>query len=472
MIKENKSSANTGFKKFIFYLRWFLNSKFYPILIAVSVLISHTFSIEEFGITMVLLTVFTGLIICDDLSFIISPLFLSFFMFSEKSVSSGRFYEKPYLIAMVIGAIVFGAFIIAHFIIHRKNITLKSFSSSKLSSGFVLLSIAFLLNGCLNLDEYEIGNITFSIALIFSLLGIFFLFTINVNKSKSLMNNLMFILFLVSVLITLEVLIAVILAERVPSAIDTYKFQIVNGELFKNSIKLGWGMWNNIGGFLAFLLPVHFYLASTKKKVGFIFYITALISMLATTITLSRSSLLSAGITFVICAILCCFTGVNKKINRIITIAIFVLGVIGIIVLWGKITTILGDYISRGLDDNGRFEMYKHGLLNYLLNPIFGGGFTSSYPTEYQFIFFLPYRYHNTIIQMLATCGSIGIFAYLYHRYQTIKLFFARKTLSTVYLALCIGTFLFASMFDNHFFNIYPAFTYSIMLMAIEKTTE
>ena len=31
MIKENKSYANTGFKKFIFYLRWFLNSKFYPI---------------------------------------------------------------------------------------------------------------------------------------------------------------------------------------------------------------------------------------------------------------------------------------------------------------------------------------------------------------------------------------------------------------------------------------------------------
>ena len=34
---------------------------------------------------------------------------------------------------------------------------------------------------------------------------------------------------------------------------------------------VGWGMWNNIGGMLAMLLPIHFYFAATIKKYGILF---------------------------------------------------------------------------------------------------------------------------------------------------------------------------------------------------------
>ena len=71
---------------------------------------------------------------------------------------------------------------------------------------------------------------------------------------------------------------------------------------------------------------------------------------------------------------------------------------------------------------------------------------------------------------MLATCGSVGFLAYLYHRYQTLKLCLASKRLSTVYVALAIGTMLFASMFDNHLFNIYPTFAYTLLLLGVEKS--
>ena len=111
-------------------------------------------------------------------------------MFSEKSVSTGKFYEMPYLIAIACGSIALIAFLVAHFIIYRKNVSLSGFTKSKLFLGFVLLSTAAIFNGCLNFSEYHIGNILYALAFTFSLLGIFFLFSINLNKSKNLTDYL------------------------------------------------------------------------------------------------------------------------------------------------------------------------------------------------------------------------------------------------------------------------------------------
>jgi O-antigen ligase len=233
---------------------------------------------------------------------------------------------------------------------------------------------------------------------------------------------------------------------------------------------VGWGMWNNIGGMLAMLLPIHFYFAATVKKLGAAFYISGAISFLAIVLTLSRSSLLVSCLIIVISAIACCFFGNNKKICRIITGAIFAIGVLGIILLWNKISSILGDYLSRGLDDNGRFDIYKKGFENFLQNPIFGGGFYSVDAQEHTFAFFLPDRYHNTIIQMLGACGIVGLLAYAFHRYQVVRLFWLKRSLYTFFAFLSICALLLTSLLDNHFFNFYPTFIYSIILAIISNT--
>ena len=67
----------------------FLNGKFYPLLIFVVTLFSHTFSCELFGVTVIFTTVSIGLIICDDLKFLISPLIMFILTFSQKSIISG-----------------------------------------------------------------------------------------------------------------------------------------------------------------------------------------------------------------------------------------------------------------------------------------------------------------------------------------------------------------------------------------------
>ena len=122
-----------------------------------------------------------------------------------------------------------------------------------------------------------------------------------------------------------------------------------------------------------------------------------------------------------------------------------------------KISSLLGSYISQGFGDNGRFELYKHGIENFLSHPIFGGGFGSCIEDNFGHGI-EPNRYHNTIIELLATCGLMGFGAYIFHRYQTIRLIWKRKANDCViFLGLVILGLLLTSLLDNHFFNIYPS---------------
>lgn len=444
---------------FVNKARNFYNGIFYPLVVFVAALISHSFSIELFGVTIILATVFPAFFLCKDLKFLISPLILFIFMFSEKSVSSDVFFQTPYLIAMVIVAICIMVCFIAHFIIHRNNVRLVNFTKSPLFTGYILLTLAFILNGALNTEGYQYGNIIYAVILSVCLTAVFLLFSTNLDDDSNLHNHLFYVLFLTSMLLTVELFVGF-----------TGQIQIVDGEIVKESVMFGWGMWNNMGGMLAFLLPVHFYFATTVKKYGFIFYITGLVSYIAIVLTLSRSSLLTASIIIVVSIIASCVVGVNKKLNIILSACLLVVGIVGIIVFWDKISSILGDYLARGFDDNGRFEMYGHGIANYLFNPAFGGGFYSSYQLEHQFISFLPFRYHNTIIQMMATCGTFGLVAYIWHRIETIKLVIKKRSVYTFFAALAIVSMLCCSLLDNHFFNLYPTFIYSIILVSIEKS--
>ena len=437
----------------------FLNSKLYPLFVFLVALISHTFSIEELGAGILIFTVLLGLFICDDLKFLISPLFFFIFMFSEKSVSSDRFFGKPYLIAMIVlGAIILISFVL-HFILYRKKLFFKDFKSSKLLFGIIILSVSFLLNGFLSVSGFHYQNIVFALSLVACLFFVFFIFTINLKRSEELKNYIFYVMLLTSFLLTIQLFLGFI-----------NQIKIVDGQIVKESILFGWGMWNNMGGMLAFLLPAHFYFACTIKRYGFVFYLTGLISFVAIALTLSRSSLLTAVIIIIACIAFSCFVGCNKLQNRIFTILLILVSVALILILREKILALLGDIVNRGFDDNGRFKIYAYGLLSYTANPLFGRGFYSPFKLEHEFISFLPFRYHNTIIQMMASCGTVGLVAYLWHRIETIRLIIKKRNKYSLFIGLSIISLVLCSLLDNHLFNLYPTFMYTVLLVSLEKT--
>ena len=224
-----------------------------------------------------------------------------------------------------------------------------------------------------------------------------------------------------------------------------------------------------MGCMLTMLLPIHFYLAAFSKKFSFVFYLTGVISYIAIVLSLSRSSLLVSTILIFASVIYVCFYGKNKISNRIITVFFIIVGITGIVILWDKIQNILNDYIVRGLSDNGRFNIYIDGLVKYLQYPVFGTGFFSYSIHQSGW---LPFGFHNTIIQMLASCGTVGIVAYLYHRFKTVQICYKKKSARNFPLYLSIAGLVLTSLLDVHFFNIYPAFYYSLILLTIERTNE
>lgn len=436
----------------------FINSYYYSIICVLMIFISHTFGLELLGIITVGLSASLGLIISNNLNFVLVPAITIFFNLSEKNSfdGKGKFYSFGSLFTVSLVVALFVGCLIYHIIKNRQGYNFKNAFKSPLFYGILFLSVSFLFNNLLYKEQFFWKDLGFSFALVISYLGIFLLLYAGLEFDEKLNKNVIFSLFMASMLVTIEFY----------SLFVTGQIQFENGEIVKESIRTGWGIWNTMGCYLSMLIPIHFYLASCVKKYGFIFYGTGLISYLAIVLSLSRSSLLAGTFVIGISIIVCCFFGENKKVNRIITAALFVLSIIGIILLWDKISNVLRDYLERGLDDNGRFEIYATGWKKFLSHPLFGCGFYNSHHINE---FGLPFGYHNTIVQMIASCGIIGLVAYLYHRYQTIKLFIKRINVKNFFLMLCICALLITSLLDIHMFSLYPTLYYVLILITIEK---
>ena len=440
----------------------FFSGRLYPIFAAMVIFLGHTFSCELFSIILLILSLITATLLCDDMRVAIAPVLMIAFSFSYKTYLSGWLGSTTFAVLAIISLVlVIGSFI-AHFILHKKLDRIKELPKSTLFWGLVALSGGLLLNGFFNFSAYAPINLTFALLLVFFFAIIYFVFYIGVEKRQDAIEYLIFVFYVASVLLTLQM---AVLLLRDASLNES-------GALIKESLILGWGMWNNVGGMLTMLLPVHFYYAATKKR-GYIFYITAIITYATIVLTLSRSSLLFATVMSIISVIMICLKGENKKINRIITLSLLGFGVIVsipvTIVLWDKISAFFGSYINQGFGDSGRFELYKHGIRNFLSHPIFGGGFDSCMEDNFGHGID-PNRYHNTVIELLATCGVVGFGAYCYHRYQTVKLFISkRRNLSCVFLGICVLGLLLTSLLDNHIFNLYPTMYYSIIFVMLEK---
>lgn len=445
--------------KFKNFLNSFILGWQYPLFVALCVLIGHTFSIEIIALSVIVASAVLGLFFTDkDLRFLLSPVLMIIYTISEKSsnLGAGKLFHSSSVISIFILASIFAASVISYFIINRKRLHTKGLLSSKLFYAFLVLGISIILNGLFVKEGFTISNTLYALAVMASLFGIYLAFYVSIDFDKDFTKYLIYILFIASMVITLEFY----------SLFLNGQVKFADGKIIKESVITGWGIWNNMGCMMTMLLPIHFYLASFVKKYGFIFYLTGGISYLAIVLSLSRSSLLVSSFLLVICVIYACFVGENKLINRIITLFALVACIAGIILLWDKISNILNDYLERGLNDNGRFEIYISGLKKFLSYPIFGTGFYS-YATHQSG--WLPFGYHNTPIQMLASCGVVGILAYIYHRFITVKICYQKRSIKNVPFYLCILGLLLTSLLDVHFFNIYPAFYYSIILLTIEK---
>ena len=249
---------------------------------------------------------------------------------------------------------------------------------------------------------------------------------------------------------------------------------IVDGEIQRIRIYSGWGIYNNMGALLAMMIPFAFQMACLHKR-SWIYHLCALAFLAGVLLTCSRSAILVSLVIYALSYGVLIYKDLHTKKGILLDVIVAVAIAAAFLLFHDELYHLFRELLDRGFTPSNRFEVYEEGIKQFLKHPIFGGSF---YPTDYDlfdfsevaaFSSFFPPRWHNTIVQLLASCGVVGLLAYGYHRVDTARMLWKNRTVGTALIALSILALLGTSMLDCHFFNVGPTLFYSMILAFAEK---
>ena len=329
----------------------------------------------------------------------------------------------------------------------------------KLLVGFLLLGLSFVLGG-LGSDSYSILSLGYSLLLFVSLFLVYFLVMGAVDWTHVERDYVAWMGMLLAATVALE-LIYVYLSD--------WEAVYESGSIDRYEIMTGWGSRTSMGFVIAMGIPFAFYLACTKKY-GFIFNIVGSLLLVADFVTCCRGSMLFGTLIYAVCMI----PTIRCKMNRIGNLAVYATALISATIILfyypDELILLFADILDPNLGDSGRAEIYADAIAKFQDSYLFGSGFyaadTGVAGSWYDKTgtFFLPDFWHNTILQMAAGCGIVGLCAYMFHRYQTVMLITNSPSLLNIFIALSILTLLLICMVDCHLFNIGGGLIYSALL--------
>ena len=453
-------------KKVIRILTDFFDGNIYPVSYAVFALVCSFVGFETiyFSVSAVIL-VFTTLF-CRDTKSTFVPLVLTIYGVSQKHTpqppyNSSYLYSTPFLItAGCLLALVFGAMIFRLIVFKGTGNVFRVRTKAKW--GLFALGAALLLNGVFY-GGYTYKNFLGGIALALSFVWFYVYFYNTLEWKDDTADYVARLLVLASSVILIQL-----------GEIYLFDGAISGGSVNKGALVLGWGMSNNIGGMLAMFMPASFWLAY-KSRFGIAFYVFGIAVFVGVVLTLSRTSVLVVAIALLACMILLSIKGRRVRFVRIFNIVLVVGGIVLAIVFREELSRIFRYYLDRGFDDSGRFEIWKNGFKNFLRAPIFGVGFYTPIAPDWSYEienWLFPDMYHNTFIQLIASCGIFGVLAYVFHLVLGCILVFRRPTPARIFYFFVIVVLSGISMGDNHLFHVFPTLIYSALIALCEKDRE
>ena len=453
----------------------FLYSPAYFLYLGGLTILSNVFGMELFAYTCILLT---GIYIClcarDLLPLLpifacgyISPSLNNNPGLNQNSIFSlagGGLYLAAMLILLVVSLVyrlvtdpVFGG---------------KSFLKKKRSllPGMLLLGAAYAISGIGSGQWAEYGwrNLLFSFLQVVAIAGLYYLFSGAVRWELAPKAYLFWTGICVGYVLLIE-LVGIYIKESV----------IVEGVIRRERIATGWGHYNSMGALLAMVIPLPFFLTG-KGKYAWFAYLSAFLFCVALMFTCSRGSIVVGVPIYMITYVLSVFH--SRHARSIKWMHVFHGLIIGVPIL---VMVVFNDELQRlfqalpmvgaDLSTKMRLDTYVEGFRQFVKFPIFGGSFFplkedlykwASDSTTFGYLF--PPRWHNTLVQLLATGGVVCLAAYVVHRVQTVKLFVQNFSGEKLFVGLSIASMLLTSMVDCHFFNVGPVLLYSAMLAVVE----
>lgn len=334
----------------------------------------------------------------------------------------------------------------------------------KLLSGILVLGITYTISGLGSgqWSEYGWRNLLFSFVQLVAIGGLYYLLSGAVRWELAPKAYLPWTGLCVGYVLLTEMLNIYIRNDV-----------IRDGMIFRDVIYFGWGHYNSIGALLTIIIPLPFFLTGKGKFASF-GYFSALVFFVTLLFTCSRGSILFGAVIYGAGYILSLLHSRHARRQIVAHIGVAILLVLVVVLFRDKFMQLFSVPISSGLRSPERLETYQEGIKQFLKLPVFGGSFfpvdfwPHAWATADTFATLFPPRWHNTIVQLLATGGITCLAAYGYHRYQTVKLFVKNFSTEKLFAGLSVLALLLVSLVDCHFFNVGPVLLYSGILAFVE----
>lgn len=335
----------------------------------------------------------------------------------------------------------------------------------RLLPGILALGAAYLAAGAFSGHYFDhgTGNLVFGLVQFAAIGGLYYFLSGAVKWEQVPKHFFGMTGLTVGLILVVEIIVMYIIAEPFSS-----------GELDRNVLFTGWGNYNCMGGLLTMMIPFAFRMASLRRP-SWLYSFCGVLFLVGVIMTCSRTSILCAVVIYAASFGVLCLRSRNRRSTVIMNVTLFSGLVLYMLVFQYDILLEYVEIFTIQRSINSRLDGFVAGIQQFLDYPLFGGSF---YATDYvleewskveNFTSFFPGLWHNTLIQIGASCGIVGLAAYAYHRIQTILLIWKKPSTANLFTGLSVLSMLVMSLFDCHIFNIGPALFYSMALAFADK---
>ena len=191
---------------------------------------------------------------------------------------------------------------------------------------------------------------------------------------------------------------------------------------------LGFGISNTIATYFLITIPMCFYMyvKEDSRIKGYIYLLFGIAQFVSIFLTTSRGGALFGTLEFVIMSIVTIVVVDKKKRIEYFIFAGVMLVLAGAMfgLLFDRIKAFLKMMFSDGMNDSGRFELYREAIACFFERPIFGVGLGYQGKMTKLINTVGVYMFHNTILQYVACLGLVGLCAYAYLYFARLEILF------------------------------------------------
>lgn len=439
----------------------FFDKQYFPFIVGAAVAILHITGQNEVGFIFIgLLLAFINLF-SPNIRPAVPVTFTVVLVVSTRAdymQAAVEYFKRPLVILVIVIALVL-VIVSALLRLYYDKTVLNCFRKRRLTYGFLAYSVALLLSG-LGTPYFAVDSWGLAVTVILTGLVFYMFFSGTLERRDDDPEYLAYCSMAAAAVIIVE-LAALYMRVYVPGE--------ALGAEFKNKLIIGWGISNPIGELLVFMLAPVFMLVY-KKKHGWLYYLFAVVTMVAVYFSLSRNALMIGTVVFVFMTVMCIIGSKNRiGVSVIAGACVLSLTILLIVARDSEAVKNVFAFITKtGMNDNGRFELWRSFFDLFREYPILGTGF-AAYGTVGEASMRMA---HNTILQLLGSCGVVGFAAHVYHRVQTVSIFTKKPNISRSFIGVALLAYVTMGLLDPIYFFANFTIYYTIMLVFAEKDLE